>query len=150
MFQIALGMDEELYRKLADDRTLGWKLDLFKAFLLTKLRTKRDRQRFTEIMDELKGLHQERNTAVHGQWTPGGTGLRLGELFGLGPFRPAVARHARRGSKKVSELRVERLEGIAARLEHGRGALTHFFLEYLRAKWRRTRKRAASKGREAP
>jgi len=143
MFALLLGVDKELYTKLVDDRMLGWKLDAFKAFALTKLRTKRDRERFAEILDELKGLNVERTTAVHGEWLPGGTGLTLSDFMGSGPFRPAVARHRRRGSAKVLELKAERLQGIANRLDHSMGALSSFFMHrMMRPRIRRALQRA--------
>ena len=151
MFAALLRIDIGLYKKLAEDRMLGWKLDAFKAYGLTKLRTKRDRQRFAEIMDELKGLNGERTIAVHGEWLPGGTGVTLAELFRLGPFRPAVAKHNRRGSAKVSELKAERLEAIAGRLDHSTGALAHFFMDRLiRPRARSALRRASSRERSAP
>jgi hypothetical protein len=146
MFAAVLDIDKDLYRRLTEDRMLGWKLDAFKEVVLTKLRPKRHRRRFAEIMDELKGLNRERSTAVHGEWLPGGTGITIAEMFGIKPVRPAVAKHSRLGSKRISELKAERLEGLVGRLELGKAALCDFFMKHhIEPKLRRARKRSAGK-----
>jgi hypothetical protein len=141
MFAVLLRLDAEVYNKIVEDRMLGWKLDAFKLTGLKKLRAKKDQKRFARIMDELKGLNGERAIAVHGAWRPGGTDVTLAELLGLGPFRPAIARHSRRGGTKVSELAAERLDGMAQRVDHVAGELSHFFLDrFIRAPVRRQAK----------
>jgi hypothetical protein len=143
MFLGMLKVQPEVYKTMTEYRMLAWKLDAFKELGLSKVRTKANRERFAEIMDELKGLNERRNTAVHGQWLPDGPDMTLSEALGLGPMRPAVARGRRRGALKAEEL-----ENLATRLETAQKALSHFFVQHwIRPIARRSIRRSKGKGK---
>jgi hypothetical protein len=114
------------YDAMMGGKMLGAKLDVLKAIGLAKLRSKKRKKTFNDLMGKLTSLNGQRTIAVHGIWGPEGhNALRWLVDIAQGKKLPAAAKH------KKGILQAAKLETLAKKLSEENSALW----SYWRAVW---------------
>lgn len=117
------GLPDEQLSILIPRAMLDGKLDILRNLGIIKLRSKRRKEEFQQIIAKLKELNSQRNIAVHGNWQS----KEMHRLSDIGKGIPVQIGNAEaRGKKQNSVLHASKLQTVAISIADYREKLFHF------------------------
>jgi hypothetical protein len=123
--RLITGLKEDQFKALIADLNMAKKLDLVKEFGPARLTSKKRKTALTKLLGDLNAMTKERNTAVHGNWSPEGgwTIASLADLNAVGPLQATSHR-----SKII--LKAEKLDELADRYLSTNKALWKMLMDF--------------------
>jgi len=123
-----LNISEEKYYVVSNGVMLGTKLDILRNLGLIRLRSKKRKLEWENIVSQVKHLNSQRTIAIHGYWQSK-HGRKLSDLnkeTWILPSGEAQAVH-KRGKKKPSILDAQNLQKLAYDIHDNRNKLMIFY-----------------------